>query len=39
MKEPVVEDFVKILQYYMQYYGLYAVDIRNLAKTTTAYSP
>ncbi len=35
MKEPVVEDFVKILQYYMQYYGLYAVDIRNLAKTTT----
>lgn len=35
MKETVVQDFVKILHHYMQYYGLYSADIRNLVKTTT----
>lgn len=31
----VIDEFVIILQYYMDYYGLYSVDIKHLLKTST----
>jgi hypothetical protein len=34
-KKDIVEEFVIILQYYMDYYGLYNIDIKNLLSTTT----
>ncbi|MGH2624531.1 MAG: hypothetical protein ACRDE7_12750, partial [Sphingobacterium sp.] len=34
-KPNAVEEFVVILQYYMDYYGLYSIDIKNLLNTTT----
>ncbi|WDF67186.1 hypothetical protein PQ465_12815 [Sphingobacterium oryzagri] len=34
-KKYAIDEFVEILQYYMDYYGLYNVDIRNLLNSTT----
>lgn len=31
----IVEEFVTILEYYMDYYGLYSVDVKNLLKSST----
>lgn len=35
MTKNVIEEFVLILEDYMDYYGLYSVDIKNLLKTST----
>ncbi|MGE8381393.1 MAG: hypothetical protein ACN6PN_23720, partial [Sphingobacterium sp.] len=35
MSKDVIEEFVLILEDYMDYYGLYSVDIKNLLKTST----
>lgn len=34
-RKRVVEEFVSTLQYYMDYYGLYSIDIKKLLKATT----
>ncbi|MEC3881616.1 hypothetical protein [Parapedobacter sp. 10938] len=35
MNPKIVEEFVLALEYYMDYYGLYGVDIKKLLKATT----
>lgn len=34
-RKSVVEEFVSTLEYYMDYYGLYSIDIKKLLKATT----
>jgi len=35
MNKNIVDEYVDILQYYLEYYGLYSIDIKNLLNTST----
>ena len=35
MNKTIVDEYVDILQYYLEYYGLYSIDIKNLLNTST----
>ncbi len=35
MSKNIVDEYVDILQYYLEYYGLYHIDIKNLLNTST----
>ncbi|HAE68533.1 MAG TPA: hypothetical protein DCG77_15305 [Sphingobacterium sp.] len=35
MNKSIVDEYVDILQYYLEYYGLYNIDLKNLLNTST----
>lgn len=35
MNKTIVDEYIDILQYYLEYYGIYSIDIKNLLNTST----